>query len=374
MRIIEICLAPSLGGLELYFEKCCLWFHKSPHTAICIVKKESRLEGRLVNASIPVSILSSPSKWMSIFNAYKLANIIENNNVDIVHVHHKDDLLLTALTKIISKKKFLLVHSRQMQIPHSKKDPWHKFIYKKIDLFLTITEKLKADAIKNIPLDPQRIKNLYYGVKAPTNYDPKNCFPFFKMDAADPKKFKIGIFSRLEYLKGQHLVVHAAHMLQSAYPDLIYYFIGDSMSKDYLMKLKASIKEYKLEGTILFKGFHPNPLEIMPAFDLILLPSYNETFGLVLAEAMRAGVAVVGTDAGGVTEIIDHKTTGLLFKKDDAKDLANQIALLYNDEPLRKLLAKNGKEKADAVFDEEVHFYKFEEILESEILNKKVKS
>lgn len=355
-------MAKSLGGLELYFEKCCLWFFNSPHHTVNIALKDSRLEKRLKIAQVPVLTLTSASNWMSVFNAYKLASIIENHNIDVVHVHHKDDLLLMALTTLMSKKKFILVHSRQMQIPHSKKDIWHKFIYRKIDLFITITEQLRKDAINRIPLDESKIKTLYYGVKAPQNFSKENCVTVFNKNIQD-KKFNIGVFSRIEYLKGQHLVVEAANYLQQQYPILNYYFIGDIMDKDYNQELLISIKKYNLSNIICFKGFHPNPIEIMPCFDLILLPSYNETFGLVLAEAMRSGVPVIGTNYGGVTEIISHKKTGLLFEKDNYKDLALQIEVLLNDENLRKDLARNGKEKGDNAFNEELHFKKLEELM-----------
>jgi glycosyltransferase involved in cell wall biosynthesis len=100
----------------------------------------------------------------------------------------------------------------------------------------------------------------------------------------------------------------------------------------------------------------------MRCFDLVLLPSYNETFGLVLAEAMRSGVAVIGTNYGGVTEIIDHQKTGLLFEKDNARDLADKIELLYSDKDYRVKLAQQGKAKADKYFNDESHFQKLEKL------------
>lgn len=360
MRVIEICLAKSLGGLELYFEKCCQWFHNSPHYSVSITLKGSRLDKRLIQSKIPVINFTSGQKYLSLFNAYKLAVLIENHNIDVLHVHHKNDLITASLSKIFCKKKFLLVHSRQMQIPHSKKDLWHKFIYKKIDLFITITQKLREDAVKRIPLDEASIKTLYYGVKAPEDFQEENCKSYFS-----PKKentFKIGIFSRFQYLKGQHLIIQAARILHEKYKDLEYYLVGDIMDQNYFESLNTSLKNHPLKENFHFKGFHSNPLEIMPCFDLILLPSYNETFGLVLAEAMRAGVAVIGTNYGGITEIIDHQKTGLLFEKDNALDFAEKIETLYLNKDLRIHLAQQGKAKADLEFNEETHFHKLENL------------
>ena len=63
----------------------------------------------------------------------------------------------------------------------------------------------------------------------------------------------------------------------------------------------------------------------MPYFDLIILPTYEETFGLTVVEAMLMSVPVIGSNAGGVPEIISHKYNGLLFKTRDHNDLMHNI-------------------------------------------------
>lgn len=365
MRIIELCLSTSLGGLELYFSRCCQWFYQSNHHCIPLVLKESRLEKRMKEDGITFLTIGSRSKGLFLFNAYKLANVIENHNIDIVHIHDKKELTVAAFAKMICKKKFKLVHTRHMQLPHSKKDVWHKLLYSTIDLYITVTERLKSDAIARLPIHPDKIKKLNIGIKEPLALKKENCERFFQ--GHNSKSFKIGIFSRIEYLKGQHLVIEAAYLLHKTFPHLEYFFIGDSMHQEYTSKLKDSIQKYKLGDVIHFKGFYPSPMEIMPCFNLILMPSYNETFGLVSVEAMRCGVAVIGTNYGGVTEVIDHMDNGLLFKKDDSKDLKEKIELLIKNDDLRKELAQKGKLKADAFFNEEDHFNGLEKLFEEQL-------
>jgi len=174
--------------------------------------------------------------------------------------------------------------------------------------------------------------------------------------------FKVGIFSRIDPQKGQHLVVEAAKMLKDKNFGLEYHIWGDSMDKDYLDDLHSTISAYALETTIAIKGFHPKPIDVMQCYDLIILPSKSETFGLVLAEAMRSGVAVMGTNAGGVPEIIDDNETGLLFNWDDVEGLANKIENLYLNDELRNNMAARGKEKADKLFNKEKHFKTLEQM------------
>ena len=99
------------------------------------------------------------------------------------------------------------------------------------------------------------------------------------------------------------------------------------------------------------------------SFDVVVLLTYCETFGLVLVEAMRAGVAVIGTDAGGVPEIIEHNKTGLLIPPGDTGTLADELVKLYDDADLKSRLARAGKNRADREFNSELHFNKLEQLL-----------
>jgi 2-polyprenyl-3-methyl-5-hydroxy-6-metoxy-1,4-benzoquinol methylase len=101
----------------------------------------------------------------------------------------------------------------------------------------------------------------------------------------------------------------------------------------------------------------------MQLCDCVTLATYSETFGLVLAEAMRAGVAVIGSNCGGVVEIIDHKSTGLLFETRNPSSLCEQLKQLHDDPELRQQLAANGKEMADTRFSNTTHFNTLEKYI-----------
>ena len=95
---------------------------------------------------------------------------------------------------------------------------------------------------------------------------------------------------------------------------------------------------------------------IMPCFDVVVLTTFEETFGLVLVEAMRSGVTVIGTRAGGVKEIIDEGITGMMFEPGNPEELADCLQNVFQDEEKRLEMSKAGKKKADNKFDEETHF------------------
>ena len=140
-------------------------------------------------------------------------------------------------------------------------------------------------------------------------------------------------------------------------------FIGPVMNTDYYARLQRQVADLQLQGHVNFFGSHDNPIDIMPAFDIIVLATEMETFGLVLIEAMRSGVAVVGSDAGGVPEIIEDGVSGLLFEPGNAADLAAKLKRYCTDIALRDTVAAAGKARADELFSLERHYQDLEQIL-----------
>ena len=97
------------------------------------------------------------------------------------------------------------------------------------------------------------------------------------------------------------------------------------MDEKYRKNLIDSVSKYNLKKSVRFIEFVDSPMSFMPCFDLIILPTYEETFGLTVAEAMLMQVPVIGSNAGGVPEIIDHGYNGLLFQTKNYHDLQEKI-------------------------------------------------
>ncbi len=352
MKIIEVCTAHSLGGLELYFSTCCRKLHQRGHRVIAVVLTDSKLHRMLVGKveCIPVN-----SRFYHTF--FKLRALMKYFEPDILHVHHKKDLRLGAFLKWFSGVNYKYVHTRQMDLPGGKKNLYHRLVYGSIDLLIAITDRLKNQIISRIAVDPQKVVRLYYGVSE-TQSNPDR----YAEISLDPDKFNIGVIARIDRKKEQHLIMGALSMLKSKKIDVIAHLIGGSTDDQYLNKLQILRRKNQLEDCVLLHGFVTNPQEILAGFDVVVLTTSNETFGLVLPEAMRAGIAVIGSNGGGVPEIIDHGETGLLFDPGNVVSLADQLEKMMN-ENVRKKLSIQGKKKADAQFEIDQHFAKLERLL-----------
>lgn len=362
MKILELCLSYGYGGLELYAIKVINFLNSSGYDYKVVAKKNTLIDDKLKGMNITPEYMDVKVSAFPIISAIKLAKYLEKNEIDIIHMHWRYDFLLAVLAKTFSKRPVKLVYTRQMALTRYKNDFYHRFLYRNVDEFLVITRDLYKQAIKFLPIKKSRVQLLYYGV--PEANAETDCETFVDESKLSKTAFRIAIFGRVESGKGQHLLVEAARKIKERGREIQVAIIGHVMDKSYFKQLEMDIKENGLENCVFYLGFHNNPTSIMPCFDAVILATKCETFGLVLPEAMRAGVAVVGSNCGGVPEIIEHEKTGLLFETENVEDLTSQLSKLVDDKDFCSRLASAGKIDADERFSEEKHFKKLIEHFE----------
>jgi len=362
MRIIILCLSPSRGGLELYALEEIRKLQNKGHQCMAVVSENSYLAEALSKENIPVALVRVWFTNLPLIAAIRLAKHIEEFNADIVHIHWGQDLYLAGLAKAKSRIKVSLVYTRHMNYTREKKDIYHRWFYERVDLLLVGTHLLQQLAIQYLPVKPDNIKLLYIGVDKPLNKQ-LDCHAFYN-DQFIKRKLNIAVFGRVEHGKGQHVMVRSIKELVAEDYDISLVLVGHTMDQKYQQELESLISNNKLNDRIQFKGFVDNVADSMKCFDVIALTTLCETFGLVLVEAMRAGVAVVGTNAGGVPEIIEDAQSGLLIEPDDIQSTKQALIRLYNNPALLTELAEKGRQRADNLFDSSKHFDQLEQILQ----------
>ena len=358
-QVLALCLSPDQGGLELYFTKLVQHYRNMGYKMHAACARSSYISESIVNNKVECT---HKGFFKDIINFFVLRKYIIKNKLTILHVSWSKDILVAVMLKLLLPVNIKIIFYRQMKIPHSKETFYHKIFYKNIDSILVITDKLYDEAYKNLPIDKDKIKKLTYGISKPKSNMKINKFDFMKSNDIDTEIFSIGIFSRIEEQKGQHLVLDAMNMSSNKMQLCI---IGHVMSEQYKEDLLINAKIYHLTHYLKFINFVDSPMLYMPFFDLVILPTYEETFGLVAAEAMIMGVPVIGSDAGGVPEIISHGTNGLLFETKNASDLSKKIDMLYENKALRDQLVSNASEYAYKRYDYNKHFDRLEEIFNS---------
>lgn len=88
--------------------------------------------------------------------------------------------------------------------------------------------------------------------------------------------------------------------------------------------------------------------------DLFVFPTLNEAFGLVLLEAMEHALPCIGTDEGGINDIIDNGKTGFIVPSGDAESLSVSIGKLLIDSSMREKMGESGRIVFEQRYTQEV--------------------
>jgi N-acetyl-alpha-D-glucosaminyl L-malate synthase BshA len=114
---------------------------------------------------------------------------------------------------------------------------------------------------------------------------------------------------------------------------------------------QALARRLGLEKRVRFLGRMDRIEELTGMADVFLLPSELESFGLSALEAMACGVPVVGSDAGGLHEVVKHTETGFLLPVGDIEGMAARAIELLRDDEHRRALGQAARRRAEALFN-----------------------
>ena len=164
----------------------------------------------------------------------------------------------------------------------------------------------------------------------------------------------ISMIGRINLWKGQEYFLRiASEIINSKTKNIHFIYCGDVYpGYEYLYKyLNQLILDLNIESNVTYLGYRKDIKDILSNTDILILPSITpEPFGMVLIEAMERKIAVVATNHGGPTEIIDHNNSGLLIPYDNIKKSAELISeLIYNNKK-RELIAEKGKQRQLEMF------------------------
>lgn len=185
-------------------------------------------------------------------------------------------------------------------------------------------------------------------------------------DESHPERpLLVGTIAELHRNKGIQFAISAISELPKFTEREIYYAVIASGDEE--ARLQDQIITLSLEDRVTLLGYRKNAAELLPAFDIFLLPSITEAMPYVILEAGASGLPIIATAVGGIPEVIEDMKTGILLQPRNPTEIARAIAYLALDDERRHLLADRAHariserftltemiEKTTAVYDSPV--------------------
>jgi glycosyltransferase involved in cell wall biosynthesis len=176
---------------------------------------------------------------------------------------------------------------------------------------------------------------------------------------AGPGEPLLGVIAQITPWKGQFEAIQILRGLRERFPSAHLALVGEPKFTDvatrydnvaYLQRLRDEISRHDLDDAVSFLGEREDIVSVMRALDVALVPSWEEPFGRVVAEAMAVGTVVVATEVGGPAEIIDDNVSGLLASPGDIDAWVAKVTRVLADDAFAERLRLSGRTSSIARF------------------------
>ena len=304
MRIINVMVSKTLGGVEQAFLDYNAALSLGGHQVLAVAHKKNKLTEQLNKQNIEVKFINF--NHLNYFLVFSLYKNFKKFAPDIIITHSKKAI---PILRIVAN----LLKVPLVGVSHN---PKYKLV-NRCDAIFSITQYQKDVFInKGFPAEKIFVIPNCIGSEVPYNKKTWHNPPVIgTMGRFDPVKGFGTYLQALALLKQQNISFRAVlgGGKQEAYP------------KEY-EKLLSIIQENDLQETVNLIGWVTDKEKFYNGIDIFALPSKHESFGIVLLEAMTSSTPLITSDAEGPSEIFaQHQDCAYMFTKENPQDLAQKL-------------------------------------------------
>lgn len=340
----------GIGGVDQY-----LWMllkkmdlSKFENILVCSEDfKQEKYEG-IVSKFMQISICREIKLSADIVAITAIRRLIKKYRPDIIYAHSSKAGAVARVANIgLNSRCIYNPHGWSFDMKGCSKSKIKAYILlerilaKFCSKIIAISDYEKESAIKNKICENEKIQVIYNGIDLKEHNEAKILNGDVSSICKIPEDcFVIGCAGRLSEQKAPDAFIQAAQVIKKKISNAHFLMVGDGEKRKEVEQL---IKELRLEDCVHITGWVGNPLDYIRKFDIAMLLSRWEGFGLVLAEYMLEGKPIIATDVGAIPDIIINEHNGLIVEMDDYNAITNAVVRIYEDMGLRERLIRNGQ-------------------------------
>ena len=335
---------PHVGGVGVHIHTLSKELVKQGHEVYVITYPHKNIQDIEGIHVIGTKGLNIPGVRGLMFkkNAKKaLENLLQKEDIDIIHGHYLFPAGAAAVEVGNSHgiKTYVTAHGSDMFEVYKKQPLMRstiKNVLKRADTVLAVSNALRHEIIATGVTGISEKTKLSWNSVDVDKFS--NGDDSFKTEHNLLDKPIVMFVGNLIKRKNVESLLEAKKIANSDYYLVI---VGDG---PLFKKLNKKVEDENIHD-VIFAGSRNDVERIIPSCDVLVLPSFSESFGLVLIEALACGKPVIGSNVGGITEIINDDV-GLLVNPNKISSIARAIDNIINDEEFRLVLSSNARNRA----------------------------
>lgn len=330
-HLAYLCSSQSWGGLEMNHLRNALWMQERGHKVTVLAVENSRYQKEALAMGLTVLSVTAQRKYYDWSAGRALVKLIREQQITHLLLRSTRDMSIAAFVKSKLKDAIHTSYFMEMQLGVRKTHILHAIRQRGIDVWSCPLPWLKHQ-VETMT----RFRNTL--VEIPSGIDlshyaslPDKSEARAQLNLPDTARI-FGLIGRFDPQKGQLLLLEA--MKKAKTQDFHVALLGEptfNEGDDYAQQLEQFIAENNLGNRVHIRPFMDHPQTFYVAADWIVMATKAETFGMVTLESLACGTPVLGSNAGGTPEILEHGKGGMLFESMDSDDLSKKISAICEE-------------------------------------------
>lgn len=274
-----------------------------------------------------------------------ILKIIKAEDINIVNTHSGRDSFLAGIAARLSRRKPVVVRTRHLALPITSKTTYSILPHK----IVTVSDYVRGYLISE-GIDPEKVVSIPTGVDL-RRFAPDRAKGSLRSELGLTEDVPlIGTVAILRMKKGYHVLLDAVPLILKDVPEAVFVFAGDGPQRE---NISTRIAGLDVAKNVILLGLRGDVPDILKSLDLFVLPTQQEALGTAFLEAMAMEKPVIGTDVGGVREVITDGVNGYLVEPQNPSALAEKAVTLLRDKDLARKMGAEGRRIVEGTYTAE---------------------
>ena len=342
-----------IGGAESVIQHLAMTLDRRRfNVSVCCLKQRGHIGDEIANAGIDIVSLGDGDHpkdrgKVDYFSFRKLARVIRERRIDVVHTHTSHGLVDACLCKLLLFRRLKVVHTFHFgNYPHTRpRIMWMERVFSRFANRLYAVGEVQRRQLQRVyGFSDRAIGTVWNGVGIETHAGD----PAFATRIGAEDHLIIGTIATYIEQKGLRDLMHVARRVLDSGHKVRFVVVGEGQLRP---ELEALARSLGVDGHVILTGWVTHAAQVaLPHFDIFFQPSLWEAMSMVVLEAMAAGKPLVVTRVGENSQIIEDGVDGLLVNPKDVDGMAAALERLITDASLRQRLSDAARRKVEQRF------------------------